>query len=152
MERKLFVFKKGFRELSIVFGDFLILRFCPKVCFLSSSIWVVCFMGCLWAACPGIPQRWGVVFYNPINLSSFMFSLISKVRDGLGACRVCLETHHLLNSAIFIFFPFERGILWNERIVNWHKLSPSHRLLWWEGEKPTVTFLGRHCLLWWLWG
>lgn len=60
---------------------------------------------------------------------------------------VCLETHHLLSSVIFIFFPFERCILWNERIVNWYKLSPSNVSLVGR-EKPTITFLGRHCLLW----
>lgn len=119
-----FVFlKKGFRELSIVFGDFLILRFCP-MCVSSPlpfewfALWVV------WAACPGILWKVGVLcFIIPLIYASFMFSLISKWETDLVA--VCLETHHLLNSVIFISFLL-RGILWNERIVNWYKLSPSN--------------------------
>ena len=57
------------------------------------------------------------------------------------------ETHHLLNSIIFIFFAFERYILWKEKIVSWYKLSPSNVSLVGR-EKLTITFLGRHHLLW----
>lgn len=79
----LFKKKKGFMELSIVFGDFLILKFC-LMCVSSPlpfewfALWVVCEQPAL-AFC----ERQGVVFYNPIILSSFMFS-ISKVRERLG--------------------------------------------------------------------
>ena len=84
MGKEAVCFKKGFMELSIALGDFLILKFCP-VCVSSPlpfewfALWVVCEQPAL-AFC----ERWGVVFYNPIILSPFMFSLISKVRDGLG--------------------------------------------------------------------
>ena len=57
------------------------------------------------------------------------------------------EIHHLLNSIIFIFFLIERCILWNEGIVNWYKLSPLDVSLVGR-ENPTITFLGRHRLLW----
>lgn len=117
------------------------------MCFLSSSIWVVCSMGCLWTACPGILWKVGCcVLQSHYFYHRSCFPWFPKWEMDL-ARPVYLETHHLLNSIIFIFFAFERCILWNEKIVSWYKLSPSDVSLVGR-EKPTITFLGRHHLLW----
>lgn len=103
--------KKGFVELSIEFGDFLIFKkILHCICFLCFSIWVVCFIGYLWAARPSILWKVVVLVVLCLVIISFYhhlcFHLFPKWEPG-SKCWVYLETHYLLNSIIFIFFPFE---------------------------------------------
>lgn len=58
--------------------------FCTVVCFFSFSVWVICFMGGLWAACPGIPWKTG---WGGGGLC-LVFTLISKVGGRLGLLNV----------------------------------------------------------------
>ena len=97
--------KKGFIELSIEFGDFLMLEF-YTVCISSPfpfewfAVWVVCERPAL-AFCEG--SGCCLIILSLYHCSCL--HLFSKWQMDL-ECQGYLETHCLLNSIIFIFFSF----------------------------------------------
>lgn len=112
-ERKQFVFKKClYRTINRVWGfsDTLKKKNQHGVCFLCSSVRVVCFIAHLWAACPGILWKVVVRVVLPLIIKSFYdhlcLYLFPKWEPGL-KCWVYLETHHVLSSQRhFIVFTF----------------------------------------------
>lgn len=102
---------------------------------------MVCFIGYLSAACAGILWKVVVLVVLCLVIISFYhhlcFHLFLKWEPG-SKCWIYLETHHLLNSIIFIFFPFEWHTNGNEEMVCQWKLSPSNVSVVWKGKFTKV--------------
>lgn len=103
--------------------------FCTVVCFFSFSVWVICFMGGLWAACPGIPWKMG---WGGGGACVSCLHWFPKWEAGL-ACWMSLVPPRWLESSVFICFPFGWCKIGRERRVCRYQLSPSRVPVVWRG-------------------
>lgn len=111
------------------------------MCFLCFSIWVVCFLSYLWEDCPDILWKVVVLMVLPLIITPsyhpVCLHLFPKWEPGL-TCGIYLETHNLLNSIIFMFFPFGWHTTGSEEMVCRYKWSPSNVSVVWKGKFTKV--------------